>query len=434
MSIPQSLVYNALKAPAAPARGYVSRIQPDQGITFQPGDTVSFSISAGRPGEMLKSTECSLFFRTKNAGAAGAANACTFDGGAWSVISRLQVIQGSTVLEDISSYNALHAALYHCTASSNYIQGPGNLMHGTKITALGSSTADTIKGASIAAENGVKHVALQLVSALVGTTAEKMIPLSALSADIRIEIELAPQNEAFVTTGTPVITYDKFEFQASIIQVDPSVEAEILASGDGTLSWHAEGFRAYQHSIPTAEMYSVIPIPARYSSLNYIMSALRPAANLTDKTMRSVTGREFATLAEAQMNFGHMLIPQKPLQLSTTNTAEIAAELMKVFGKLDGVADDFGVILSDQAIFMRQDARYQADADGLSLLALDISAFQNNLSDLANTGQSTLSTNITLNLSFSGSGPAHDVRLTSWANFGRLFIVDETTGLISVRE
>ena len=129
-----------------------------------------------------------------------------------------------------------------------------------------------------------------------------------------------------------------------------------------------------------------------------------------------------------------MLIPQKPLQLSTTNTAEIAAELMKVFGKLDGVADDFGVILSDQAIFMRQDARYQGDADGLSLLALDISAFQNNLSDLANTGQSTLSTNITLNLTFSGAGPAHDVRLTSWANFSRLFIVDETTGLISVRE
>ena len=31
----------------------------------------------------------------------------------------------------------------------------------------------------------------------------------------------------------------------------------------------------------TAEMYSVIPIPARYSSLNYILSALRPAANLT---------------------------------------------------------------------------------------------------------------------------------------------------------
>ena len=82
----------------------------------------------------------------------------------------------------------------------------------------------------------------------------------------------------------------------------------------------------------------------------------------------------------------------------------------------------------------KEDARYQADADGLSLLALDIYAFQNNLSDLANTGQSTLSTNITLNLTFSGSGPAHDVRLTSWANFSRLFIVDETTGLISVRE
>ena len=391
MSIPQSLVYNALKAPAAPARGYVSRIQPDQGITFSPGDTISFSISAGRPGEMLKATECSWFFRTTNNGVRGANanNDARFDGGAWSVISRLQIIQGSTVLEDISSYNALHAALYHATASSNYIQGPGALMHGVNDINLGESTANTVQGALIERQNAsnvagpasIKHTALQLVSALVGTTAEKMIPLSALSADIRVEITLATTPEAFISAGTPVITYDQCEFHASIIQVDPSVEAEILASSDGMLSWHAEGFRAYQHSIPAAQMYSVLQIPARYSSLNYMLHALRPANSLLSQHKRSVTGREFATLVEVQMNFGNMLVPQKPLQLSATNTAEISAELLKIFGKLDGVADDFGVLLSDTALFTKQDASGN-DTGGLSLFGLDISAFQNNLSDL----------------------------------------------------
>ena len=70
-----------------------------------------------------------------------------------------------------------------------------------------------------------------------------------MSADLRIQITLNSDEQAYVYGGAPVITYDQVEFHAQIVQLDPSVDQQVAAANDGVLSFHAADFRMYAHSI-----------------------------------------------------------------------------------------------------------------------------------------------------------------------------------------
>ena len=92
MALPQEFSYRSLKPAAAPARGYVGRLAPEAGTSFQGGQMIEFNIPCGRPGEYLRPSESSLVFKVTNTGANdAAANDAEFSGGAWSVIQKISI-------------------------------------------------------------------------------------------------------------------------------------------------------------------------------------------------------------------------------------------------------------------------------------------------------------------------------------------------------
>ena len=200
MALPQEFDYaSALKPSAAAARGYSARLFPEAGTEFQGGSVINIDLPAGRPGEYLRATESSLVFTITNTGASnGNANDAMLDGGAWAVIKKLEIFHGAALLESIDNYNILHSMLYDVTTSQAYRTGVGSMIHGTNTTTtVGSNTAAVIKGDTVAENGGKVYVALQLASCLVGTLAERMIPLGLLSADLRLRIELASDASAY---------------------------------------------------------------------------------------------------------------------------------------------------------------------------------------------------------------------------------------------
>ena len=454
MALPQEFSFaTAMKPSSAPARGYTSRLLPEAGTSFSCGNIVDINIPVGRPGEHMRSQESSLMFRVKNSGAYGATNGvhdnrATFDGGAWSLIQKIEVFQGSTLLETISDYNILHGMLYDVTTSSNYRQGVGSIMHGTANVPLGTSTADTLQGATIRGLSdgaatlatgtvpGEHYVSMQLVSSILGTLNERVLPVGYLSADIRLRIEFAQMETAFIYSGTPVIEIDEVCYNAVIVALDPSVDAGVAqeASG-GTIAMHSSSFRAYTHTITKDRTYDILSLPVRFSSLRYMLHSLQPAANRAAKTKGSVMAREKANVKSFQYRLGNLLVPQIPIKVSDTNLAEISEQLLRIFGRLQTLGDDFGIALTDTSIFAKNDVSTAGD-QGTFILGADLNAFGGTLDDLANTGQSLLSTPCSIEITFGDTTATdcpHDLRVTTFAAFDQLLILDMTTGLFSLR-
>ena len=145
---------------------------------------IELHVPCGRPGEYLRATESSLVFRVSNSGVTGSTtNDAAFSGGAWSVIQKLSVFHGAALISEIDDYATLHQCLYNGTASAEYTTGVGNMLHGTaNETADPGNTAKMLQGATIPAKNGSGangeyYAALQLINPIVGTTAERAIPI-----------------------------------------------------------------------------------------------------------------------------------------------------------------------------------------------------------------------------------------------------------------
>ena len=438
-SLPNDFNFSQMKPSAAPARGYTARLVPDAGTSFKMGDIITISIPAGRSGEYLRATESSLFFQVTNNGEYSGEyeNDVAFAGGAWSVISKLEIFCGSNLLESISDYATLHNLFYDLTASSNYRQGQGTLLHGVADVDLGTSTEKTLLGTVVKAKQSATStavatsVAIQLISSLLGLTAERAIPIGLLSADLRLQItlnDLATGFCATTSTAAPSISITNVEYHAVIVQLDPSIDGEIAADNKGVLSMHGSSFRTYTNSIASGATFDVVNIPMRFSSLRYSISCMRPAASIGAIVEHSTSARERAGLTRYQYRMGSQMVPQRPVTVSDTNATEVAVELMRLMGTYESYGDSNGIIFTDKNIFLRNDVK--GVTTGTFAFGADISAFGGTRDDLMNSGNNTLSTPISLELTMDAP---HDVRLTTVASFDCLYLVDLTTGLMTVR-
>ena len=132
------------------------------------------------PGEYLRATESSLVFRVTNTAGvhstAGTNNA-EFSGGAWSLIQKISIFHGAALIEEIDDYASLHQLLYNSTASAEYSQGIGHAIHGTAQASAAMAPSALLKGATLTENGGEYYAAVQLISCILGTTAERAIPI-----------------------------------------------------------------------------------------------------------------------------------------------------------------------------------------------------------------------------------------------------------------
>ena len=150
----------------------------------------------------------------------------------------------------------------------------------------------------------------------------------------------------------------------------------------------------------------------------------------------SIGARETANVTQLQYRMGSLLVPQRPLKMSsgmTGNGAELSEQLLRIFGKLQSMGDDFGVVMTDKALFLKNDVNAN-NTQGTTILGCDLNASGGTLDDLANSGQNLLSTPVSPAITFDPTDKcAHDCRVTTFASFDQLLMLDMQTGLLSVR-
>jgi hypothetical protein len=194
--IPSNLKYQS-KAESAPARRFLTQIQPQGGTSFGPGDTITINIPT-RNNTALIPSESYLKGNFNFSCATADATAATFESaGVHGMIQRLRVFHGSNLLEDIDNYAQLAKILYDFQASDDTVKGrfavtsatnpQYNVISGSIVRGVNRGA---VTGVTVAAATVVPF-AINLVSLVGALAGEKYLPLWEMTAaPLRVEIVL----------------------------------------------------------------------------------------------------------------------------------------------------------------------------------------------------------------------------------------------------
>ena len=167
----------------------------------------------------------------------------------------------------------------------------------------------------------------------------------------------------------------------------------------------------------------------RFASVRYALHMLRPAANMTDATKESIAGRERATLKKVQSRQGNLMVPQRPLEFSSSDVSQVVVELLQMMGRYQSYGDDQGIVFTDTSLFVKDDT---TDGTlGTFLFGLDITAFGGERDDLFASGANLTATPVHMELTFDNI--PHTVLMTTYASFDVLVQLDLSTGLCETK-
>lgn len=196
VSLPPAYNFAEMKAPATSAGSAVfSKIRSD-GITYSAGDVLRLTLPTGSQ-QFLSPQDSFVSFKftptfTNTAGAV------RIDGTAYSIIKRLSIYHGSSLIENITNANRLYNALFDIQAGqSERAAGSINLLIDENQTA-GAASNGYMYGAALT--SGVAYQVSFCLPSVLGAFSEKVLPLAYLNnAEIFLEIELESATKVLTT-------------------------------------------------------------------------------------------------------------------------------------------------------------------------------------------------------------------------------------------
>jgi hypothetical protein len=354
--IPANLKFQS-KVESAPARRYLTQIQPQGGTgTYNPGDTITINIPTRNNTALIPSE--SYLRGNFNLILSGAATAATLESCGWhQFIQRIRVFHGSNLLEDIDNYGQLAKILYDYQAPEDTVKGRFSITSGTneEFSAVGVAAAALLntrsvnRGRALGALGAATHTfpfAINLVSLVGALAGEKYLPLWEMTAaPLRVEIVLQSSliRSMMVQGGTGLnFTATGINYSGEFLELPDSAVSAIKSGSSSPMQMVLPSWRSYTNSanIPAATQTQVsFPIPAKFSSLKNIVVATRSTAGLAAQWPSShcsfgvgkvdpATGALYSS--GYQFRVGSEVLPST----APTSYPEIYNEAVKCFGSL----------------------------------------------------------------------------------------------------
>ena len=186
IGITSDVLFN-LKNSAVPCRSYRCSIPTNNSQTFAPSSTAIFSIPARRncfldcQGTYLRTT-------IKNNDGTTAIN---LDSNGACVINSLNIYSGSNLLESVQQYNVLYSYLMDFQMDIANRLGASSALGCSGVL---STSAGAIRQGQAIAVNKSLTTCMPVLSGVIGTLGEKMLPLN-IADDLRVEIQLEALNK-----------------------------------------------------------------------------------------------------------------------------------------------------------------------------------------------------------------------------------------------
>jgi hypothetical protein len=347
--IPTNLKFQS-KVESAPARRYLTQIQPQGGTgAYNPGDTITINIPTRNNTALIPSE--SYLRGSVNIILSGAATSSCLESCGWhQFIQRVRVFHGSNLLEDIDNYGQLAKIMYDYQAPEDAVKGRFAITSGTneEYSAVGVAAAALLNARSVNRGRALGALgatttsfpfAINLVSLVGALSGDKYLPLWEMTAaPLRVELVLQSSliRAMMVEGGTGLnFTLTGVNYSGEFLELPDSAVAAIKAGSSNPMQVVLPSWRSYTNSasVPATTQTQVsFPIPAKFSSLKNILVASRSTAGLAAQYPSShcAFGVGSANSIGYQFRVGSEVLPST----APTTFPEIYNEAVKCFGSL----------------------------------------------------------------------------------------------------
>lgn len=336
VSLPNEMQYFPPSV-AARARSYRQTVTPVNPPPYKPTERIRIALGT-TPGTYLNTQHSFLQFNIRNL-APNATNDFRIDKHGSAFIDRIEVYHAGALLDTVMTANVLYSVLMDATVSmvdmvTTHVAG------GVEDYLAGQANLDLMyqpQGRTVADGNGEIRVAFPLIGLLSPAGLARYVPLGdAVNGNIEIDIYLAQQGQPVVQAGAGALAWEitDVNYMAQLVEIDSAVHQALIQSIGGIYTLPYNSWRTYSVQIPAQTTSYTHYIPTKVSSLSGVVVCLRPSADITDKTKRSISGRTRSDLRSAQLRIGALNFPLRPVQCDANQLDEAMLESFKMFGRL----------------------------------------------------------------------------------------------------
>jgi hypothetical protein len=430
--IPSNLRY-ASKVESAPARRFLTQIQPQGSTSFGMGETITLNIptranTALIPSESYLKGTLSLSCSTANATAA------TFESaGVHGFIQRIRVFHGSNLLEDIDNYAQLAKILYDFQASDDAVKGRLAVTSATN-PQYNVTSGTIVRGVNRGATTGVTTTAttvpfaINLISLVGALAGEKYLPLWQMTAaPLRVEIVLKSSVVTSLmslagTATAQIFSLSSVNYCGEFLELPDSAISAINAGSSSPMQMVLPSYRSFTNSaaITTAGTSVSFPIPAKYSSLKNLFIATRTSVGADGLYPNShckygLTSYSFRVGAEVLPSTQPATVP------------EFYSEAVKCFGSLADLAFQPSVDLVSYALDVPNTIASSGDASlldsGSFVVGMDMEVYSNADKSSIFAGTNTNNSDIFYNANFTPAGNV-TILQTAFAAYDQVLVYE----------
>ena len=416
MSLPKQCLYTN-KINSSYARNFQSAIAPQNGTEYNVGETIILNVPTA-PNLVGSGQDSILKFNFNFRNASGAAASYKFNrSGAYSIIQRMRIFLGSTLLSDIDNYGNLMDLLMSSQQSTDAVNGKYSIMAGTTTDPVGVNLAN--------ATNMTWSFAIPLVS--IFSWSQNYIPLFAMSGPLRIELQLISSLKQFLhsdqllTTHSTLKIVDNVELVMNMMEIsDSGMNIIKSAIGNSPVQWVVQDYRNYQfvNTLRATQTQFSIPVPAKFNSLNSLFWTFRSSNNSSGVDTFPANENLNYYLKEYFVRLGARTVPTKP----PNTIPEFFTELLRAVGSPSDVNHECNI--RDTTYFKAIPNVGANIPVGAFYLGLDLESYSNTDMTSVYSGYNSSTEDIFFTPTFNPQAAATDVRIDTYALFDCLISLE----------
>jgi len=410
----QVLDYSKMKRQASESESTRQIISSSNGSTFTCGQVAEIQIAGNQIGGTFMDWQSS-YLKLTVTNNDGAAISLADTGGAYNLISKIEVLSSGYTLSSIDNYNKLVCILSEMQLSPDYRNETGDLLAGM---GYDETAGANIGGTSIAA-GASKTFALPL-HALPMTSSNRYWPLFARD-NLRLRITFSSAANATIGAATDAeVSMSPVELVSTNVRLNQQSFAALNQMVGGKYTLVCSDYRNSTSSIAAASTTFVANTAFSHLSLDRVLFGFFGTENtaLAD----SNGNRDFRNLQEYSFVINGSHVPARKIKVSATNGAEAFAELANCSNALVDV-HHIGSSNRNANYLLEGGAGTQNDNTGHFLAGINCeSVREHGAADSVYSGANTLGAVTQLEGTFSAAGDA--CNLQAFSNFTVMYTLD----------
>lgn len=397
--IPANLKYQS-KVESAPARRYLTQIQPQGSTSFGQGETITINIPTRNNTALIPSESYlrgSLNLVVGTATTATTLESCGFHG----IFQRIRVFHGSNLLEDIDNAGQLAKILYDYQAPEDAVKGRFSITTGTNAdysVAQAAAAGDATNAASINRGRALGALspagtfsypfAINLISMVGALAGDKYLPLWEMTAaPLRVELVLQSSAERFLMRlGGAITNYTVtgINYCGEFLELPDSAVSAIKAGSSSPMQMVLPSWRSYTNSanLPAGTQSQVsFPIPAKFSSLKNIVLATRNNAAVGVAGQFPLSHCAFGVGSSSSIGYQFRIGSEVLPSTAPVTMPEIYTEAIKCFGSVADLQNQPSInndafVLDAPVAVTTLNGSFLTNSGG-HLLGIDLETYQN---------------------------------------------------------